>query len=106
MKTLEKPFTEQESLGSLSIYVKEWFCKNFDELTPPQKFAFKPISEISNVLITVPTGSGKTLPGFLLVISKLFNYALAGKLENKVYCIYLSPLRALNDTYTRICSDR
>ena len=39
------------------------------------------------------------------MISKLFDYALAGKLENKVYRIYISPLRALNDTYTRICSD-
>jgi ATP-dependent Lhr-like helicase len=103
IETLEKPFTEQESLGSLNMYVREWFGKNFAELTPPQRFAFKLISENRNVLITAPTGSGKTLSGFLSVISKLFDYALAGKLENKVYCIYISPLRALNnDVYKNL----
>ena len=93
----EKPFDDKDSLGVLNRYVKEWFSSKFDELTPPQKYAFKLISEKKNVLITAPTGSGKTMSGFLSIISRLFDYSLEGKLEDKVYCLYISPLRALNN---------
>jgi ATP-dependent Lhr-like helicase len=55
------------------------------------------------VLITAPTGSGKTMSGFLSIISKLFDYSIEGKLEEKVYCLYVSPLRALNnDVYNNL----
>ena len=100
---MEKPFDDKESLAVLNGYVRKWFTKRFDELTPPQKFSFKLISESKNVLITSPTGSGKTMSGFLSIISKLFDYSLQGKLEDKVYCIYVSPLRALNnDVYNNL----
>ncbi len=81
----------------MNKYVKEWFITNFKELTMPQKFAFKLISENKNLLITAPTGSGKTLSSFLSIINALFNYSLNGNLEDKIYCIYVSPLRALNN---------
>ncbi len=98
---LDKPFSDEESLSSLNKYVREWFKDSFSELTPPQKFAFKLIGEGSNVLITAPTGSGKTMSGFLSIISKLFDKSLEGKLEDKVYCVYVSPLRALNNDIYR-----
>ena len=99
----EKPFSEKESLGVLNDYVRKWFTNNFEEMTPPQRYAFKLISEKTNVLITAPTGSGKTMSGFLSIISRLFDYSLEGKLEDKVYCIYISPLRALNnDIYNNL----
>ena len=98
---LDKPFSDSESLGVLNDYVKGWFQKNFGELTPPQRFSFKLISDRKNVLITAPTGSGKTLSAFLSIINDLFNKSLDGKLEDKVYCIYISPLRALNNDVYR-----
>ncbi len=99
----EKPFDDKESLGVLNEYVSKWFTKKFDELTPPQKYAFKLISERKNMLITAPTGSGKTMSGFLSIISRLFDYSLEGKLEDKIYCLYVSPLRALNnDIYNNL----
>ncbi|MDE1871312.1 MAG: ATP-dependent helicase [Candidatus Micrarchaeota archaeon] len=99
----KKPFSDSESLGVLNKYVREWFTKSFDGLTPPQKYAFKLISERSNVLVTAPTGSGKTMSGFLSIISRLFDYSLEGKLEDKIYCLYVSPLRALNnDIYNNL----
>ena len=93
----DKPFDDRESLGVLNRYVREWFGSKFGELTPPQRYAFKLISESKNVLITAPTGSGKTMSGFISIISKLFDYSLEGKLEDRVYCLYISPLRALNN---------
>ncbi|MEM3280258.1 MAG: ATP-dependent helicase [Candidatus Micrarchaeaceae archaeon] len=97
----KEPFGDEESLSVLNPYVRAWFKKNFDGLTPPQKYAFKLISEGKNLLITAPTGSGKTLSGFISIISRLFDYAINGKLEEKVYCIYISPLRALNNDIYR-----
>ncbi|MGI0100385.1 MAG: ATP-dependent helicase [Candidatus Micrarchaeaceae archaeon] len=98
-----KPFSDAESLGVLNPYVREWFTGRFAELTPPQQYAFRLISEKSNVLITAPTGSGKTMSGFLSIISRLFDYSIGGKLEDKIYCLYVSPLRALNnDIYNNL----
>ncbi len=98
---IDKPFTDEESLSSLNKYVRSWFEKNFSELTPPQKYAFKLIGAGNNVLITAPTGSGKTMSGFLSIISRLFDYSLEGRLDEGVYCIYISPLRSLNNDIYR-----
>jgi ATP-dependent Lhr-like helicase len=47
------------------------------------------------VLLTSPTGSGKTLAAFLGVFDYLLRKRDAGELTKTVYCIYVSPLRAL-----------
>lgn len=54
-----------------------------------------------NVLISSPTGSGKTLSAFLAIISELISLGRKGKLEDKIYCVYISPLRALNNDIRR-----
>ena len=100
---VDQPFDERTSLDSLNSYVRKWFEDNFDELTPPQKYAFKLIKDKKNLIITAPTGSGKTLSAFLAILSALFEKSLKGRLEEKVYCIYVSPLRALNnDVYKNL----
>ncbi len=90
-------FSKEESLGVLNPKIRKWFEKNFKELTPPQYYSFKLIRSGKNVLITAPTGSGKTFSAFIAILSELMDMADAGKLEEKVYCIYVSPLRALNN---------
>ncbi len=92
-----KGFSDKESLGVLNKDVKEWFTKNFKELTIPQSFTFKLVSEHKNILVAAPTGSGKTMSGFVAILSDLFNKASRGELKEEVYCIYISPLRALNN---------
>ncbi len=98
---VKKPFSDEENLSCLEPYVREWFTKTFKELTPPQKFSFKLIAEGNNVIITAPTGSGKTLAGFMSILSELFKLAEEGKLRDSVYCIYVSPLRALDNDIHR-----
>ncbi len=97
----KEPFTAQESLESLNPFVRKWFASKYSEPTPPQRYSFKLMKEGKNLLITAPTGSGKTFSAFMAVISDLMNMAIAGKLEDKVYCIYVSPLRALNNDVYR-----
>ncbi len=94
---MDKGFSDKESLSVLNKDVSEWFTKNFKELTIPQRFTFKLVSEHRNILVAAPTGSGKTMSGFISILSDLFNKAAAGSLSEEVYCIYVSPLRALNN---------
>ncbi|MCW1300894.1 MAG: ATP-dependent helicase [Candidatus Nanoarchaeia archaeon] len=100
---VKKPFSKQENLLCLEDYVREWFLRTFKDLTPPQRYSFKLISRGYNVLITAPTGSGKTLSAFTVILSELFKLGEIGKLKDSVYCIYVSPLRALdNDIYRNL----
>ena len=89
-----------EALEILHPKVGSWFSK-FGELSPPQALSLAPISKGENVLISSPTGSGKTLAAFIYVISELVRLAENNSLEDRVYCVYVSPLRALNNDIRR-----
>ena len=53
--------------------------------------------EKKNILISAPTGSGKTLTSFLSILNNLIGLAEIGKLEDKIYAVYSSPLKALSN---------
>ncbi len=91
-----KQLRKKELLSILNPTVAEWFSR-FAEPTPPQSVAIPLIQDGKNVLIASPTGSGKTLAAFLSIISKLVDLSEQEALEDKVYCIYVSPLRALSN---------
>ncbi len=100
---LKKPWSEEESLSCLDEDIRRWFTRKFKTLTPPQRYSFKLISEGKNVIITAPTGSGKTFSAFMVILSELFKLSKEKRLEDKVYCVYVSPLRALdNDIYKNL----
>ena len=82
-------------------YVKEWFNDQFGSLSPPQKYSFDLIHNQENSLICAPTGSGKTLSAFLSTINELYSMGEQGELEDKVYVVYISPLRALSNDIER-----
>ncbi len=50
-----------------------------------------------STLISSPTGSGKTLSAFLGIIDRLYTQAKSEELEEKIYCVYVSPLKALGN---------
>jgi len=82
-------------------YVKEWFNSNFDSLSPPQKYSFNLIHNNENSLICAPTGSGKTLSAFLSALNELFRKGEEDELDDDIYVLYISPLRALNNDIER-----
>ncbi|MDY6770275.1 MAG: DEAD/DEAH box helicase, partial [Candidatus Nanohaloarchaea archaeon] len=82
-------------------YVTDWFNDRFEELTPPQRHSFQLIHKGENSLISAPTGSGKTLSAFLSILNELFLKGDQGELEDRVYCLYVSPLRALGNDIQR-----
>ena len=91
IRVLEKQFSSEESLDSLNLFIRKWFVARYKEPSPPQRYSFKLIKEKKNILVTAPTGSGKTFSAFMAVLSDLMNMSLANQLEEKVYCIYVSP---------------
>ncbi|MGC9200769.1 MAG: ATP-dependent helicase [Candidatus Aenigmatarchaeota archaeon] len=93
--------SDKKILSFLRLYTQEWIKKTYKELTLPQKFSIPLIKNGKNTLITAPTGSGKTLAMFLPIIDDLFRLSEEDKLEDKVYCIYVSPLRALDNDIKR-----
>ncbi|HLC66651.1 MAG TPA: ATP-dependent helicase, partial [Candidatus Nanoarchaeia archaeon] len=50
-----------------------------------------------NILVSAPTGATKTLTAFLAVLNELVDSSEKGILQDKIYAVYISPLRALNN---------
>ncbi len=96
-----REYTKEEVLSLLHPLVAEWFDSKYEDLTPPQKLGVVPIYEGRNVLISSPTGTGKTLTAFLIVLSELIKMGLEGRLNDSIYAVYVSPLRALNNDIHR-----
>ena len=92
-----KSYTKKQIFKTLHPWVQKWFDSQFEDFTPAQKKSIIEISKKNNILISSPTGSGKTLTAFLSVISDLTTLAEKNQLEDKVYCIYISPLKALDN---------
>jgi len=85
----------------LTPYVARWFRERYGTFTPPQRMAIPYIKSGHNVLISSPTGTGKTLAAFLAIIDELVKLDLNDELEDSVYVVYVSPLRALNNDMQR-----
>ncbi len=97
MKILTKPPSDVDLSKYLAPYTMKWFTKKYGKFTPAQEMAIPAIKEGKNVLISSPTGTGKTLAAFLALIDELFAMGEKGTLEEKIYVVYVSPLRALNN---------
>src|SRR5206468_5907694 len=78
-------------------FVRQWFETTFSEATPPQRDGWDAIASGRDTLIVAPTGSGKTLASFLWALDYLHRLGLDRRLEDRVYVVYVSPLRALNN---------
>jgi ATP-dependent helicase Lhr and Lhr-like helicase len=85
----------RRALDLLTEPVRDWVVDTFGELTPPQAAAIPAIHGGEHVLISAPTGTGKTLAAFLSVISELVASHEAGTLGAGIQAVYVSPLRAL-----------
>ena len=83
--------------------VKEWFFSKFKSFSLTQLYGVMPIHERKNILVSAPTGGTKTLTAFLSILNYLVGLAEKSELEEKVYAVYNSPLKALsNDVYKNL----
>lgn len=83
------------ALDVLAPPVRGWVEAKFGVLTPPQEAAIPRVHAGEHVLISAPTGTGKTLAAFLAILSELVADQQAGVLASGIQAVYVSPLRAL-----------
>jgi len=86
----------EEVKGILNPLVRDWFFSKFGEFSQTQLCGVKRIHERKNILISAPTGGTKTLTAFLSIINYLVELGLKKELEDKMYVVYISPLKALS----------
>lgn len=97
----DRAYTKEEVMGVMEPLVSRWFDEKFERLSDPQSKAVPIIHDRKNVLVSSPTGSGKTLTAFMSIINELVRYQNEGTLEERIYCIYISPLKALANDINR-----
>ncbi|HVN76228.1 MAG TPA: DEAD/DEAH box helicase [Thermoanaerobaculaceae bacterium] len=78
--------------------IGEWFAATLGEPTEVQRLAWPAVAAGRHVLVSAPTGTGKTLAAFLWAIDRL----VAGEWPGgQVRVLYVSPLKALNTDVRR-----
>ena len=77
--------------------VRAWFSDRFPGgPTAPQSAAWPLIASGEDVLVASPTGTGKTLTGFLVAIDAAYRAHRDGRAQTGLpEVVYVSPLRAL-----------
>lgn len=88
-------FRVERYLPFIDPLIADWFNSTYSGLTDPQMRAIPLIHQGKNVLVSSPTGTGKTLTGFLSIINELFILARKGEIRDQIYAVYISPLKAL-----------
>ena len=93
--------TKEEVLNGFEPLIRTWFNNKFDDLTPPQAMAVPLIEKNKNVLVSSPTGTGKTLTAFLSILNNFLKLHREDNFEDGVHAIYISPLKALANDIDR-----
>ncbi|MDR0311973.1 MAG: DEAD/DEAH box helicase [Treponema sp.] len=78
--------------------IDQWFSETYGEPTLVQRDAWPLIASGKHVLAIAPTGSGKTLTGFLSALSRFADKSYAA---DQLSVLYVSPLKALNEDIKR-----
>ncbi|MBU1252233.1 MAG: ATP-dependent helicase [Nanoarchaeota archaeon] len=95
--TLAKERSRKEIEKILHPLVKEWFFSKFKDFSLTQRYGIMAIWERKNILISAETGGTKTLTSFLSILNYLVILAEKGELEDRIYAVYTSPLKALSN---------
>lgn len=95
MTTVARPARVLETFHPL---IGEWFAEEIGVPTDVQVLAWPAIARGESVLVSAPTGSGKTLTAFLWSIHQLMT---GGWSPGRLRVLYISPLRALNNDIRR-----
>ncbi len=87
--------------------VASWFARRFpDGPTPPQASAWPHIAAGRDVLVASPTGSGKTLTGFLVAIDAAYRAAAQGARTGGVSPVRTATRRPGSGQPSRAASSR
>ena len=82
-------------LAHFHTTIQRWFEERFGEASEPQREGWPRIRSGRHTLIAAPTGTGKTIAGYLSAIDTLARHG--SNLRDETQVLYLSPLRALSN---------
>jgi ATP-dependent Lhr-like helicase len=95
----DQPPPAASALASLARPAAEWFASRFGEPTAVQRLAWPLLAAGGHVLVSAPTGTGKTLAAFLPILGRLGTDPPAEGAS--VACLYVAPLKALANDAAR-----
>ncbi len=90
--------TAESALASLPVPALRWFVQRFGQPTPIQCLAWPTLVAGKNLLLSAPTGTGKTLAAFLPLLGALFQSdsdESPWSMHPGVVGLYVAPPRAL-----------
>lgn len=87
-----------QALAYFHPLIQKWFSERIGTPTDIQEKTWPEIVRGGHVLVTAPTGCGKTLAAFLWGLNQLISGAWP---KGKVRVLYVSPLKALNNDVQR-----
>jgi ATP-dependent Lhr-like helicase len=74
--------------------IAHWFRRRYGEPTEIQRAAWSRLPWGQHVLLSAPTGTGKTLAAFLPILTRLIRERTSD--EAAIACLYVAPLKALS----------
>jgi ATP-dependent helicase Lhr and Lhr-like helicase len=86
---------EEQVLSRLHPELSGWIRSKFGTLSVGQRLTIPQIVAGKSVLLSSPTGTGKTLAAFLGVFDHLVRARDSGRVPDTMVAVYVSPLRAL-----------
>jgi ATP-dependent Lhr-like helicase len=97
---ITQPGDASVALGALAPPVARWFSQRFGAPTPVQRLAWSDLEGDGHLLLSAPTGTGKTLAALLPILGGLMRET-AAEGGRSIRCVYVAPLRALVNDATR-----
>jgi ATP-dependent Lhr-like helicase len=92
---LGPPASPASALAALADPVRRWFTRHVGKPTAAQRLAWPALTDGRHLLLSAPTGTGKTLAAFLPVISRLLAVPQPSGCFPSVRCLYVAPLKSL-----------
>ncbi len=86
-------------LESFHPLIRRWFEENVGTPTDIQRQTWPAVAQGEHVLVSAPTGSGKTLTAFLWALNQMISGAWPT--GQGIRALYISPLKALNNDINR-----
>src|SRR5262249_25234063 len=96
IRYLDAPSSAEEALRLLSPPLARWFRQRFGEPALVQRRAWPALRREENVLLSAPTGTGKTLAALGPIVDGLLQpWTATGWSDSPLRVLYVAPMKAL-----------